>query len=114
MRIIVFATRFKNGVWMDWEHECDEKETEAVVDSANAKSFGRAFSREPLPVDFLGGARYIFDRARGTLEIPADGDTLVYGVSVDGVTLARSAALDRNFAEKYGRYSAREYERRSA
>lgn len=39
MLMTIFATRFEDGVWKGWEHTCDQDETEAVIDSANAKAF---------------------------------------------------------------------------
>jgi hypothetical protein len=113
MRIVVYALRYEGSVWNDWEHECNENEARSVVDSANAKAFERAFTTIPIHIDILAGTRYIFERARGTLDNPAEGDTQVYGVNADGMILAQSAQLERRFARKYGR-SERERERRSA
>jgi len=41
MKIVVLAERFENGAWRDWEHNCDDQEVDAVIDSANAKAADR-------------------------------------------------------------------------
>lgn len=99
MRITIFASRFVRGSWTSWEHVCDEDEIAEVQDSANAKAFSRAFSSTLTDSDYLEGARYIFDRAYGTAEKPAEGDLRVTKVTVsivaqaeeDGGHLKRSA-----------------------
>jgi hypothetical protein len=87
--IIILAIRFKNGAWKDWEHTCSEEEVEAVVDSARAKAFEQYRYRNPSYADFLDGARYIFNIIRGPLEKPMEGDTRVYGVSLDKKVIRR-------------------------
>jgi len=82
MLITIFAMRFEGGVWKDWEHACTFAETEAVIDSANAKALEHGRTREPVFIDYLEGARYIFDVAFGTKSSPLDGDTKMYGVLV--------------------------------
>ena len=99
MRIVIFATRFHGGVWKDWEHACDENEVSAVVDSARAKAFDRAFSQTLLYADYLQGARYVFDVACGPTETPVEGDTRVYGVSVDEMVIGFHEELERLFAQ---------------
>jgi hypothetical protein len=103
MRIIVFASRFQGGVWTDWEHACDESEIAAVVDSAQAKALDRLFSRTKIYADYLQGARYIFDVARGLPENPAEGDTRVYGISVDEIVLGQREKLEHHFARSQSR-----------
>lgn len=100
MFISVFALRFEGGVWKDWEHACTFAETEAVSDSANAKALEHGRIREPLFIDYLEGARYIFDVAFGTINSPRDGDTKVYGVLVGGMVIAEYQELQRHFALK--------------
>jgi len=92
--------RFEDGVWKDWEHACTYAETEAVIDSANAKAFDHGRNREPVFVDYLEGARYIFDVAYGTMKAPRDGDTKVYGVLVDDMIIANYQELQHHFALK--------------
>ncbi|MGB7264371.1 MAG: hypothetical protein WBC92_02590 [Terracidiphilus sp.] len=94
MEVVVFAKRFRNGSWEVWEHTCSKEEVDAVNDSASVKAMDR-LSFEPLPVDYLWGARYIFDVARGESDNPRDGDTCVHGVSVDGVLIGVSEELSR-------------------
>jgi hypothetical protein len=91
MEIIVFAKVFRNGFWINWEHRCTEQEAGGVIDSAEAKAAERQHSGPPLPIDYLGGVHYMFDIACGTPEIPRDGDTVVFGVSVDNLVIG---ALD--------------------
>ncbi|MGB8028035.1 MAG: hypothetical protein WCF30_00085 [Terracidiphilus sp.] len=95
MEIIVFAKKFRAGNWEVWEHTCSEEEVDAVEDSARAKAVDRFSFEPPLAVDYLGGARYIFDVARGESDNPRDGDTCVHGVSVDGVLIGVSEELSR-------------------
>jgi hypothetical protein len=99
-RITIFASRYQSGIWKDWEHTCDENEIAAVVNSTQAKALDRAFSRTLLYADYLQGARYIFDVARGTTQTPTEGDTRVYGVSVDEMVIGQYEELERHFAHK--------------
>jgi hypothetical protein len=100
MLITIFATRFEGRDWKDWEHACTYTETEAVIDSANAKAFEHGGIREPVFIDYLEGARYVFDVAFGTKKRPRDGDTKVYGVMVGGMVIAEYRELLRHFALK--------------
>ena len=100
MLITIFAVRFEDGVWRDWEHACSFAETEAVFDSAKAKALEHGGIREPVFVDYLEGARYIFDVAYGTMNSPRDGDTKVYGVLVGGLVIAQYEELQHHFALK--------------
>jgi hypothetical protein len=100
MRIVVFATQFQGGAWKDWEHPCNESETAAVVNSAGAAAFDRLFSKTKVYADYLQGARYIFDVARGLPEAPTEGDTRVYGISVDEMVLGRREDLEHRFAHR--------------
>ena len=100
MLITIFAMRFEGGVWKDWEHACTFAETEAVIDSANAKALEHGRTREPLFVDYLEGARYIFDVAYGSSHSLREGDTKVYGVQVGEMVIAQYEELQRHFALK--------------
>ena len=100
MLITIFAIRFEGGVWKDWEHACTFSETESVIDSANAKAFEQGRIREPVFVDYLEAARYIFDVAFGTKNSPRDGDTKVYGVLVGDMVIAEYRELQRHIALK--------------
>jgi hypothetical protein len=98
--MIILAIRFENGAWKDWEHTCSEEEVKAVVDSARAKAFEQSRYQKPSYVDYLDGARYIFNVIRGPLEKPMEGDTRVYGVSMDKKVIGRIEELDRRSAIK--------------
>lgn len=87
MEIVVFAKRFKNGNWELWKHTCNEEEVESVVDSAWAKAADRLSARPPILIDYMAGARYIFDVAYGPVNNPRDGDTRVQGVCVNGMLI---------------------------
>jgi hypothetical protein len=95
MEIIVFARRFENGNWGMWEHTCSEEEVDAVKDSAQARAYARFSLASPVLIDYLAGARYIFDAAFGPLDRPRDGDTRVHGVCVDGIVVGISDELRR-------------------
>lgn len=84
MEIIVFGKRFGCGSWEDWEHTCSEEEVHWTHDSALAKAQDRSHFGPPLPIDYLKGARFIFDVAYGPKDNPRDGDIRVHGVSVNG------------------------------
>ena len=79
---VVFAERFEHGAWKYWEHECDKEEIPALEDSATAKAFSRTPSGQPLYIDYLRGAEYLFNVVHGRSG-PADGDTRVFGIRVD-------------------------------
>lgn len=99
MQITVFAIRFRDGAWKEYQHNCSPEETNAVLDSAKAKAFERFRYRSPQYADYLAGASYIFNVARGTEDMPAEGDTVVFGVQVDDVvvrnTISREHLLER-------------------
>ena len=99
MKIIVLAERFEAGVWRDWEHICDEENLDAVIDSASAKARDRLHSK-PTYIDYLKGAAYIFDVARGPREDPRDGDIQVYGVIVDEMVIGTREKVQRHFLLK--------------
>ena len=99
MKIIVLAERFEEGAWKDWEHTCDEGEVEAVIDSANAKAADRMHCR-PTYIDYMTGAAYIFDVARGPRDDPKDGDTRVYGAILDEMLIGISDKVERHFLLK--------------
>lgn len=100
MEIIVFAKVFSRGTWGYWEHKCTWSEVERVVDSARVKASDRLHLGPPLPIDYLGGVRYIFDVARGTLDKPKDGDSVVYGANLNGLLIQTLEQLrqDRRIA----------------
>ncbi|HWH59045.1 MAG TPA: hypothetical protein VN682_15565 [Terriglobales bacterium] len=100
MRITVIARRFENGSWLRWEHVCDAEEADGVLDSANAEAFSRSFSNVPIDSDYLEGARYIFDRAYGTREKPAEGDLRVTSVNVSIVAEMQTDDSTQNFVHK--------------
>jgi hypothetical protein len=97
MQITLFARRFENGDWKDWEHVCTTDDIDAVVDSAIAKAQDRGRHGTPTLIDYLDGARYIFNVARGSMENPRDGDTEVYGVVVDRMLIGKYEELQRHF-----------------
>jgi hypothetical protein len=100
MGITIFALRFEGGSWKDWEHTCDREELEAVEDSASAKAFDNSRAGKPTYVDFLDGARFIFDVAFGPRETPQEGDVEVFGVLVDRMVIGRFEQMQRHFAHK--------------
>jgi hypothetical protein len=100
MQITIFAARFEGGVWTDWEHACTLAETEAVADSARAKAFACGRGGEPAFIDYLEGARYIFDVAYGSSGSPREEGIKVYGVLVGGMVVAEYQELQRHFALK--------------
>jgi hypothetical protein len=101
MGITIFALRFENGSWSDWEHTCDMEELEAVEDSARVKASDNGRSGGPIYIDFLEGARYIFDIAFGPRDNPKDGDIEVFGVLVDRIVIGRFEQMQRHFALKW-------------
>lgn len=102
MKIIVLAERFEGGAWRDWQHTCDEEETEAVVDSAKAKAVDHMHFLHPCYIDYLTGAAYIFDVARGPRDSPKDGDTRVYGAIVNEMMIGVYDKVERHFPLKKG------------
>lgn len=100
MRIVIFACRFQGGAWKNWEHTCDDKEAAGVLDSSRARAIDRAFSRNINYADYLQGARYIFDVARGLPHAPVEGDTRVYGVSVNEMMVGHREELERYFVSR--------------
>jgi hypothetical protein len=84
---VVFAERFEHGAWKYWEHECDKEEIPALEDSATAKAFSRTPSGQPLYIDYLRGAEYLFHVVYGRSG-PAEGDTRVFGIRVDKILIA--------------------------
>jgi len=101
MGITIFALRFEGGSWRDWEHTCDMEELEAVEDSARVKACDNGRPGAPTYVDFLEGARYIFDIAFGPREKPQQGDVEVFGVLVDRMVIGRFEQMQRHFALKW-------------
>jgi hypothetical protein len=100
MRITIFARRFEGGRWQRWEHLCDAEEADGVLDSANAEAFSRSFSNVPIDTDYLEGARYMFNRAYGTRERPAEGDLQVTGVNISIVAETQADDSTQKFIHK--------------
>jgi len=96
MKIVVLAERFENGAWRDWEHNCDDQEVDAVIDSANAKAADRKQS-QPSYIDYLAGAAYIFNVAYGPQEDPKQGDMRVYGVIVNEMLIGKYDKVQHHF-----------------
>lgn len=97
MNIVLLAERFESGKWRHWRHWCDADEIDAVVDSASAKARDKANFGSPSPMDYLMGARYIFNVAYGLKDDPKDGDTQVYGLIVDQIMIAFHERFERHF-----------------
>lgn len=100
MRITVLARRFEGGSWNEWEHVCNEEEVAGVLDSAKAKGFDRALTSEPTDADYLEGARYVFNRAYGTADRPAEGDVRVTKVDVSIVAEIAGESLSDHLIRK--------------
>lgn len=99
MQITIYAIRFNQNVWKEWEHSCNKGEVEAVVDSAKTKAFEYFRYRKPQYTDYLEGARYIFNVARGLPGNPVEGDTQVYGVQIDGTVVRQTEDLAQHFTQ---------------
>jgi len=99
VEIVVFAKIFKRGNWEIWEHRCSPEEINAIEDSARGYAQNRLSMDTPLPVDYLQGAGYIFDVARGLEDKPRDGDKRVHGVSVNGVLIGVTNELTQHPSE---------------
>jgi hypothetical protein len=100
MKITIFARRFENGAWEDWEHICDNAEIDAVVDSANAKAQDRGRHGRPIFLDYLDGARFIFNVAHGLIDSPRERDTQVYRVAVDQTVIGSYDKFRLHFMRK--------------
>ena len=97
MEIVIFANRFRNGSWEVWKHSCSVEEVDGVADSALPKAQDRGHTGHPLPIDYLAGARYMFEVARGLADNPREGDTRVHGVCVNGMVIGDYEELRRHF-----------------
>lgn len=100
MNIVVFAERYEKGAWRDWEHVCNREEVDAVIDSAKAKASDRLHLSDPFPIDFLLGARYIFNVAYGSSDRPDEGDTTIYAVAVEGTLIGHFQKVKQHFQLK--------------
>lgn len=100
MQITVFAIRFKDGAWKEYQHICSPVEGEAVLESAKAKAFERYRYQTPQYADYLAGASYIFNVARGAEDRPAEGDTVVFGVQVDEVVVRHTMSREQLIARR--------------
>ena len=98
MQIMIFAVRFERGAWREWKHICDENEAGAVVESGRAIALEHNRPQTPLRIDYLEGARYIFDVARGLRGKPTEGDTHICGVKVDEAVIGQVEELEQNYA----------------
>lgn len=99
-KFVVFAERFEKGVWVDWEHTCDEDEALALEDTAKVKAVDRGNFGDPLYVDYLKGAVYVFNVARGPAHNPREGDTRVFGIAIDEIVIAHFERLRQHFELK--------------
>ena len=95
MEIAVLAIRFVDGSWKEYQHFCSREEVDAVLNSAAAKAFEKFRYSAPQYADYLAGAGYVFNVKRGADDRPAEGDTLVYGVQVDGNVVRHTMDRDR-------------------
>ena len=100
MEMVVYGSRFERGKWRNWEHTCSLKEIDAVDDSARAKSVDHGRPGQPTHADYLAGAHYMFDVAKGPREKPAEGDIWVYGLRIDQIVIGLFEALERHFARR--------------
>ena len=97
---VVFAERFEEGVWRSWEHTCDENEVLALEDSAKVKAVDRGNFGDPGYVDYLKGAEYVFNVARGPSHNPREGDTRIFGIAIGEIVIAHFESLRQHFELK--------------
>ena len=83
MQINVFAIRYSDGSWQEYQHLCSPEEANAILASAPGTPDDRFMYRIAPESDFLAGASNVFNVARGQDNNPAEGDTVVFGVQVD-------------------------------
>ena len=83
MQINVFAIRYSDGTWQEYQHLCSPEETNAIIASAEHRADERFKYRIAHDSDYLTGASNVFNVARGRDDRPAEGDTVVFGVQVD-------------------------------
>jgi hypothetical protein len=101
MKIVIFAERFENGACTDSEHTRDDAEVVGVQDSAQAIAGNWSRSAGlPILLDYLKGAEYIFDVARGGRSHPAEGDVKVFGVALDQIVITKFERLKHHFEMK--------------
>lgn len=81
MQINVFAIRYSDGSWQEYQHVCSPEEAKAIIDAG--KKDDRFRYRIAQDGDVLARASNIFNVARGKDDHPAEGDTVVFGVQVD-------------------------------
>jgi len=97
MKIVVFAEKFVGGAWHHWKHICNEDDIEAITDSAYVKAMDRVNFGDPSPMDYLMGARYIFNVANGPEDSPKEGDTRVYALLLNQIIIGFSEMFERHF-----------------
>ena len=85
--IVIYGIRFESGEWKAWDHICSLEEIEGVLDSARTKAKDHGRIGQPTYIDYLEGARDLFDVAFGSAPTPAAGDTWVCGVRVDNMLI---------------------------
>jgi hypothetical protein len=93
VEIIVLAKQFRYSAWETWEHLCSPEEIDAVEDSARASALNRFSFSQLIPIDYLEGARYVFEVACGPANHPRDGDIRVYGARINGFQVGASEEL---------------------
>lgn len=105
MEIVVLARRFRNGNWEPWKHICNKEEVEGIVDFAQPKTAGLFLPGRLNAINYLEGARYIFDAMYGEADGPRDGDTRVHGVRVDGHLIGMQEELLDHFIADFNTLS---------
>lgn len=98
--VVVFGVRFVKAGWERWEHRCTYREINSLLESALAKAMEREREGNPAYIDYLDGARNMFDASFGTGAKPAEGDILVYGLRVDHILIGEFDFLKRHFASE--------------
>jgi len=96
--IVVYGLRFERGKWQNWEHTCSTNDLDGVVDSAKARAADHGRLANPVYMDFLEGARYVFEVAYGSREDPREGDLCVYAVRIDQMVIGDYEELKHYFA----------------
>lgn len=97
MKLVILAEKFKAGTWRHWKYICNENDIEAITDSAYVKAMDRANFGDPSPMDYLMGARYIFNVAYGSEDVPKEGDTRVYALLLNQIIIGFYERFERHF-----------------
>jgi hypothetical protein len=98
MRLVLFGEKFESGKWQQWKHQCDEVEVDAITDSAYVKAMEKANFGPPSPMDYLMGARSIFNISYSAEYGPIDGDIQVYALIVNQILVGFYDRFERHFA----------------